>query len=150
MAFAQLVYLSRASWPFSREEVETLIEGARPRNQALGITGLLLYGRGFFLQLLEGDAIHVGALFMKIGADTRHSDVLPVVMHYVPERLFPGWEMGLLTTDGDGGRSRRLDDYIDAFVRRHAVNLDHTGFTLKLLRDFAGDFSSAQPRRGVA
>jgi hypothetical protein len=110
MSHAQLVYLSRASWAFSREEIGTVIEAARPRNQALGITGLLLYGRGYFLQLLEGDAIHVGSLFMKIAADNRHSDVLPVVMHYVPKRLFPKWEMGLLTVDEDGGRGQRLDD----------------------------------------
>jgi FAD-dependent sensor of blue light len=35
----RIVYISSASKYFSREEMETMLERARPKNDALGITG---------------------------------------------------------------------------------------------------------------
>ena len=40
-----------------------MLTEARERNQQLGVTGLLLYKDGDFIQLLEGDKATVKALF---------------------------------------------------------------------------------------
>ena len=44
-------------------------------NPASGVTGMLLYGNGTFLQALEGDEKVVADLYGKIEKDSRHIDV---------------------------------------------------------------------------
>jgi hypothetical protein len=49
-----LVYVSSATKPFSPDELSELLAQARVDNAALGITGMLLYSNGNFMQVLEG------------------------------------------------------------------------------------------------
>ena len=54
-AMHQLVYVSAATHAFTKSELLELLNKARANNQRLGITGLLLFKDGDFIQLLEGD-----------------------------------------------------------------------------------------------
>ena len=49
-----LTYQSRAIARPAPGELEQLVAGARKRNRSLGVTGMLLYDNGRFLQTLEG------------------------------------------------------------------------------------------------
>ena len=49
----QLVYSSRAAAPIGRTALMALLEDVRRRNTERGVTGMLLYRDGRFLQLLE-------------------------------------------------------------------------------------------------
>ena len=51
-----LVYASSAVDMFSMEELVCLLERWRPKNAALGVTGMLLYKGGNLIQALEGEA----------------------------------------------------------------------------------------------
>ena len=49
----QVLYLSAAARLFSDVELRALLADARARNEAAGLTGMLLYEDGHFLQTLE-------------------------------------------------------------------------------------------------
>jgi hypothetical protein len=89
----RLLYASRAVDP-SPESVESILAQARQHNAATGITGILCYGAGIFLQAIEGGRMQVSDLFGHIQRDARHKDV--ALLHYeeIFERRFGGWSMG--------------------------------------------------------
>ncbi|MFZ2739515.1 MAG: BLUF domain-containing protein [Burkholderiaceae bacterium] len=89
----RLLYASRAIDP-SPEAIEAILTQSRQHNPASGITGILCYGGGIFLQAIEGGRKPVSDLFGQIQSDPRHQDV--VLLHYeeISERRFGGWTMG--------------------------------------------------------
>ncbi len=90
----QLVYESTAAEPFYSAELLALLEKSRRNNERTGITGMLLYHNGRFLQLLEGLQDHVLERFAVIAADPRHKWVSLVMSGPNAERDFPDWKMG--------------------------------------------------------
>ena len=67
---------------------------SRAHNAAAGITGVLVFSDGVFLQLLEGGRGAVSALYNRISRDPRHHDVVLLAYDEVDERRFAGWSMG--------------------------------------------------------
>ena len=51
----QIVYTSTATEDFSTTDLRKLLLGARTRNRALGVSGMLVFHGGTFLQALEGE-----------------------------------------------------------------------------------------------
>jgi hypothetical protein len=90
----QLVYVSSSVKPFSNEELLQLLVKARQNNEKLGISGMLLYKDGDFMQALEGDEAKVRSLSAKIATDPRHKVVYTVLQGPCAEREFPDWSMG--------------------------------------------------------
>jgi hypothetical protein len=90
----QISYLSRVPSPLSAEELLKLLQQCRDNNTAQGITGMLFYGNGTFLQVLEGDAAAVDALVDKIARDPRHNDVRILSRRTVGHREYADWTMG--------------------------------------------------------
>ena len=102
MGLFQIVYVSTASEDFSREALLILLKESVERNRRAGITGLLLYKDGSFMQAIEGDEAAVIALFSRISHDSRHHHVIPLVHEPIEERYFPSSAMAfrdLHTTD---------------------------------------------------
>jgi hypothetical protein len=95
----QVIYVSAATREWTPEELLTLLHGARQRNTALGITGLLGYNTGTFLQLLEGPADRVHTLLRRIEKDPRHGQVTVLLEREVSSRYFPDWSMGFQEID---------------------------------------------------
>ena len=89
----RLLYASRAVDP-TPEAIETILSQSRHSNPTCGITGILCYGGGIFLQAIEGGRMAVSELYGHIQKDKRHKDV--VLLHYeeIMERRFGGWTMG--------------------------------------------------------
>jgi len=89
----RLLYASRAIDPASAAIDEILLQ-SRQGNPSSGITGILCYGGGIFLQAIEGGRNAVSELYGHIQRDPRHKDV--VLLHYeeISERRFSGWTMG--------------------------------------------------------
>ncbi len=90
----RLVYFSAATTPFTKAQLVELLNKARENNERLGITGMLLYKDGDFLQLLEGERSAVKALFSVIEADPRHKEAFVVLEEETDARLFDQWSMG--------------------------------------------------------
>src|SRR4051812_18498870 len=89
----RLLYASRAV-DTSPEAIEPILQQSRQHNPVSGITGILCYGSGIFLQAMEGGRMQVSELFGHIQRDARHKDV--ALLHYeeISERRFGGWSMG--------------------------------------------------------
>ena len=65
----RIIYLSSATTKFTNEEILTLLNASRKKNEANEITGLLLYSDGNFLQIIEGKQKKIKALYAKINMD---------------------------------------------------------------------------------
>jgi Sensors of blue-light using FAD len=89
----QIVYASTASKSFNRSALKEMLKGGVRRNTQAGITGLLLYKDGCFMQALEGEEPVVKALFAKISRDQRHHSVTPLIQEPVTQRYFPNSAM---------------------------------------------------------
>ena len=89
----RLLYCSRAV-NTSADAIESILAQAREHNPVSGITGILCYGGGIFLQAIEGGRMQVSDLFGHIQKDPRHKDV--ALLHYeeILERRFGGWTLG--------------------------------------------------------
>ena len=97
----RLVYVSSATTPFSQDDLVELLTQARTKNQRLGVTGMLLYKDGNFMQVLEGDEAVVRELFGCIERDPRHHGSIVLLEEVLlqqndagEERAFPDWSMG--------------------------------------------------------
>ena len=89
----RLLYASRAA-DQSPAATDAILAQSRSHNPACGITGILCYGGGIFLQALEGGRTQVSELYGHIQKDIRHKDV--ILLHYeeISERRFGSWTMG--------------------------------------------------------
>ncbi len=89
----RLLYASRAI-DTSDAAIEAILTQSRQHNPECGITGILCYGGGVFLQAIEGGRLAVSELYGHIQKDVRHKEV--VLLHYeeILERRFGGWTMG--------------------------------------------------------
>lgn len=93
MAFTQLIYVSDL---VNKNEAELgpILESAVRHNREDGITGMLLYSGGNFLQVLEGTQEQVHATYKRICQDPRHRNTMVLTEEEVPERHFSNWSMG--------------------------------------------------------
>jgi hypothetical protein len=93
-----LVYCSRATAGVDDAAVARIIASARRHNPVYGITGLLVFGSGIFFQWLEGPRDAVTQLMARLKTDPRHDNVVQLSeSEEVRERLFPDWDMELVT-----------------------------------------------------
>lgn len=91
----QLVYTSSASDRYvDRSGLEDILKSARKNNALNGVTGLLLFRDGSFVQFLEGPVEAVEEIFDRIQEDDRHRGVIVVLRRPIEHRDFRDWKMG--------------------------------------------------------
>lgn len=122
----EVAYLSSAKPSFRESDLEAILEASRRNNERTGLTGLLLYGSGSFLQLLEGDKEAVDACLMRIARDPRHSALRIVVRGAIERRSFGGWAMGFRSVRGDEPGAQNF------------INLQKTPLSATIPPDLAG------------
>ena len=89
----RLLYASRAV-DTSPGAIEAILAQSRQYNPTCGITGILCYGGGIFLQAIEGGRMAVSELYGHIQKDPRHKEVALLHFEEISERRFGGWTMG--------------------------------------------------------
>jgi hypothetical protein len=100
----RIVYTSVAAQEFSVAAIETLLRGARRRNATLGVTGMLVFHSGTFLQAIEGEKRAANEIFARVQDDPRHRDIVLLHRGLGPEqRAFGAWPMGFADSSGAGG-----------------------------------------------
>lgn len=99
MPVSTLVYTSRATGPVTMHALRRLTEASARNNAQIGVTGLLLYGSGNYLQVLEGNLTSIRILYERIRNDPRHTACQVLLEQLATSRLFPGWHMGRLNLD---------------------------------------------------
>ena len=90
----QLLYVSNTAHNISVGELDDILTASRRNNAMLGITGLLLFIDGGFLQILEGEERAVRELYTRVATDSRHINPHLMLDREVPVRAFPEWSMG--------------------------------------------------------
>lgn len=87
----RLVYVRAASELFSKAELLALLAQSREKNKRLGVSGLLLYRDGYFIQLFEGDR---GAALQDVSRRSAPHAGHVLIEEDSQTRLFPDWSMG--------------------------------------------------------
>ena len=90
----QTAYVSRAAAAMTQEALLSLLQQCLANNEASGVTGMLLYGNGTFLQVLEGEEPALDAVIEKIRKDPRHSKIQFLYRKPVTQRQYADWSMG--------------------------------------------------------
>jgi Sensors of blue-light using FAD len=90
----RLLYVSRLVQNNGNDAIEQILAESRLHNPPLGITGILVYGDGLFLQAIEGGRQQVSQLYNHITRDKRHTDVVLLHFEEITERRFGSWTMG--------------------------------------------------------
>ena len=107
--FSTLVYESQAAIPLSQPDLQQLITSAEQRNRKEGVTGLLVYDKGHFIQWLEGPTEGLGRVWRSISQDRRHKRISVLGQSTTSVRLFGGSPMALgkSRVDASGGNGKR-------------------------------------------
>lgn len=90
---ASLTYKSKAAFNPSNADLDDLVHKARVRNRSAGVTGMLLYENGKFLQTLEGPPEGLKQIWSAIRHDERHTQIEVLSEHVVATRLFSDWDL---------------------------------------------------------
>jgi hypothetical protein len=90
----QISYLSRSRAPMTPAQLLELLLQSRRNNVERGITGMLLYGNGTFLQVIEGEDAVVDRLVERISVDPRHDGIQLLGRREIQERQYTDWSMG--------------------------------------------------------
>jgi hypothetical protein len=94
-----LLYRSQAVTPLSDAELTALVDQAQQWNEQHHITGLLCYSHGQFVQVLEGAAADVHALYARIRQDRRHHQVQTLSDYATATRWFADWRMAFVSIE---------------------------------------------------
>ena len=139
----RIVYVSTATRACADTELEELLNRCRANNAKAGITGMLVYHDQSFLQMIEGPAGALNALFSRLRADTRHHKSVLLLRERIRERSFANWAMGFTRIPLD--QVKTIPGMTDFFARRSALQMltptraIRFFMTFKTTADQAGD-----------
>lgn len=128
------IYASAIAPDFDETQLPALLKAAREKNQRLGLTGMLLFARGSFFQVLEGTAEVVDALYATIAADRRHRKVTLIIREPIVKRHFGDWTMGF--SQVTQAELESLAGVNDFFAKGQALAAIDAGRAKKLLTAF--------------
>jgi len=97
MSLYRLIYSSQATSDLQPQDLKDILEISVKNNTADGITGLLCYGNGQFLQVLEGDCGQVNETYHRIVGDKRHHSCRLIECLPIKTRDFEVWSMQAIT-----------------------------------------------------
>lgn len=88
-----LTYVSTATQTLTKRDFVALLAQCRESNARNGITGMLLYKDGNFMQMLEGPPAVLKRRFLAIRLDHRHDSVVTLDEQVTEARRFSEWSM---------------------------------------------------------
>ena len=139
----RLIYTSQATGTADEALMEDILATARSENPKHDITGMLLFGDGTFIQVLEGPTKALDRLVENIRRDARHDGFDVIYEDMVEDRAFSDWSMAyrVLTPERIeqfGGQLAAHDQHdLISFLR----NDDH--FVKRFLAECVKDIASA-------
>lgn len=129
-----LVFISTAKKLMSDAELLDLLQSVRVKNTENNITGMLLYGDGTFMQVLEGEKEDIRNTYNAIQADTRHRNIIVMITGLLNERVFSKWSMSFASVNADV--LELIEGYLNpANITFSAGVLDHP--TVNMVKTFA-------------
>lgn len=94
----QLLYVSTPSTPV-HESIVNFVPLAQVKNKEFDITGMIVSGDNFYIQVLEGERTLINQLYTNITRDGRHHHC--TLLRYIEtnKRDFPNWSMAHTTIE---------------------------------------------------
>ncbi len=129
-----LIYVSSAVKLMDDDELLFLLAQSREKNIRLGITGMLLYKAGNFMQMLEGEKQVVLEIYDTIIKDDRHKDVITIITGDIKERNFENWTMGFCNME-KAGDFPKYSDYIKENLTLRSFK-DDSEFAYRFITQF--------------
>jgi len=83
-----------------KKSIMDVVELAKVMNPKFGITGVLFYHEGKYMQVIEGAEGKLRSLMKNIEKDDRHSNIEYVIDCPVASRGFSGWNMDRFCLSG--------------------------------------------------
>jgi hypothetical protein len=117
----------------TQDLLHDLLERSQAYNAAHGLTGVLLYSAGQFVQVLEGGEEEVRAVYARIQRDLRHTDMLTLSEGPGPNRRFADWRMAFVAVT-----PAELDAALGAVVQQRPPHLLVEDPHLRALLDLVG------------
>jgi hypothetical protein len=136
----ELLYTSLAVREMNTDDLTGLLAQSREKNARLKITGLLIYSKREFMQLLEGNKEDIFELYNTIVKDERHQQVKLLWDGEIEDRSFKDWSMAFLNIDDI--EQDKLDGY-SRFLQQGLASLHLTGnqsIGRRLLIDLRDEF----------
>lgn len=100
-----IAYVSRANTSLDSKKIpgglSHIYSSSRKNNQRIGVSGMLSFRNGYYLQVIEGGDFEVNKLFARICSDDRHKDISVIFNTSISQRSFPKWSMKLITSTRD-------------------------------------------------
>jgi hypothetical protein len=129
-----LIYVSTSVKLFDDSDLKEMLEQSRINNSNAGITGVLLYNKGTFMQVLEGEEEQVNSTFEKIKADPRHRNIIRMKTGSITERNFSDWSMGF--TIPASSNLKKLPGFIDPVSKNFLYQYNSSHPAVSLLKSF--------------
>ncbi|PWW01819.1 FAD-dependent sensor of blue light [Hoeflea marina] len=148
----QVLYVSGATPEISDADLDAILASSRRNNERDGITGMLLWADGSFIQILEGEEPALEATLKRIRNDSRHRNIMVLVDHGAPGRAFGDWSMGFKRLDRHRETDRLLFETSRAAIEHRMPNGDRSlllDIILAFSRDFLAEGRAGESRRRV-
>ncbi len=127
----QLTYSSVASSGISVTDIEDIIAEANQFNIAHDITGCLIYNKGYFLQILEGEKELVMTLINKIKLDDRHDHFTILSEGQTDSRTFKEWAMAYYHNPLNAQLNSEVQEIKDSLLEL-STSSEKSNFALKV------------------
>ena len=118
-----LCYVSSCKDSLTAKDLEQLFQVNKRNNTEHGVSGILIYNNGNFMQILEGDEDMVKSLFKKIKRDARHSNLITLINNSIDERIFHDYDSGFIHFE-DRKKRKELHNYISWLKEAEIKNVD--------------------------
>lgn len=130
------VYLSKASEGTDTAAIKSIVEKSKENNLNSGISGILFYKDGYYMQYLEGSREAVDSLMTAIKSDTRNTEVKEVLSGVSRDKLFSG-SMEFIDLENISGQESALHGVKAEEISLNGLTQD-TALVMDIIRHFAG------------
>ncbi len=129
-------YMSESYIPTAEADgiITDIVAEAQLRNITEGITGILFYHDGKFIQLIEGYENALRGLVERIARDPRHGDLHFFLDETVLHRSCAEWSMVSINLEQKRDLDHQLLEHIHGIYQKK-LRIEASGFT-STLRDF--------------
>lgn len=131
-----LIYMSSAVNLFTDDDLTELLRISRQNNKRSGITGMLLYNDGNFLQVLEGPPEAVRALYDRICRDPRHHNIIKLYEKPIDKPEFGQWEMAFRNLSGHLADISGYSEFLNTIHTTDSFNEKHGSVAYNILMMF--------------
>ncbi|MEM9391931.1 MAG: BLUF domain-containing protein [Bacteroidota bacterium] len=130
-----LIYVSYATRKPSTDDLKEIAQVSQRNNQSTGITGMLVYLEGKYLQVLEGKKEAILSLYETIAGDERHRGQRILIEGDIDKRNFKNWAMGFKMLNHQDFKDLSGLTDLDDFFKNKSVS-DESHVALIFLRLF--------------